>query len=399
MRNYSRITPEGTRDVLLKACKIQRHVEMQLSEEFAHRGYHEVRTPGLEYFDLFQLPGAGIPQEEMYKTTDNAGQLVVFRPDSTLPIARMTAARLRNAAEPIRLFYNQPVYRNRPELSGRKNQIPQMGLELLGAGGMKADLEILTMALDALGSFGADFRLEIGHAGLFRAFARRLPVSGAVREEIRDIIERKNYAALGEQLRGLEETDAVKAIGRLPRLFGDAAALAEAERYCVDAETEEILSYLKALYQALTELGYRDRIIVDLGLVQRKDYYSGVVFHAYLGHYGDVILTGGRYDHLLEKFDAPMPAIGFSIDTEALTEGFSQDPGAPKTRCSIVHWGSGFAARGHALMKERIAQGESCISSLFDRLEDCIAYGKSLGVDMIYVVSETVREIEMGGEG
>ena len=395
MREYSRITPEGTKDILFKECRLQREVEGRLSRGFLHRGYNEVLTSGLEYFDVFCLPGAGIPQQEMYKTTDNNGRLIVFRPDSTLPIARMTAARLQNAERPIRLFYNQAVYRNRPDLSGRSNEIPQMGVELLGAAGLKADIEIITMAAEALSHFGEDFRIEIGHAGLFKAFADRLTVSAEVRERIRAVIETKNYAALGEQLSALERTEAVEAIEHLPRLFGDFAALEEAEKYCVDDETKAVLSYLKQLYTALSNLGYGSRILVDLGLVQRNDYYSGVVFSAYVKEYGDAVLAGGRYDNLLEKFGTAMPAIGFSIDTGSVSEILFAKDVLPQNDAArmIVHWEDGCEAQAQEFIKKRIANGEICETSLMENLEDCIKYAEKLGITrVIHMTAGDIKE-------
>lgn len=98
-------------------------------------GFHEVITPGLEFYDVFSLEDAGLSQEEMYKTTDSDGRIVVFRPDLTMPIARLTATRLQNQPRPVRLFYTQPVYRNDHGRTGRSHEITQAGVELLGAAG------------------------------------------------------------------------------------------------------------------------------------------------------------------------------------------------------------------------------------------------------------------------
>ena len=397
MKNYSRITPEGTKDVLFKECKIRRRVEAVLSKGFLSRGYNEVLTPGLEYYDVFRLPDSKIPQQEMYKTTDNNGRLVVVRPDSTLPIARMTAARLQNASRPIRLFYNQSVYRNRPDLSGRSNEIAQMGIELLGVQGLKADIEIITMAAQSMSQFEEDFRIEIGHAGLFKAFADRLPVTPEKREQIRDTIEKKNYAALGEELSDLEQSEAVTAIEHLPRLFGGAEALKDAEIYCRDEETQEVLTYLKTLYNALSNLGYGNRIIVDLGLVQRNDYYTGVVFSAYVNDYGNAVLAGGRYDRLLEKFGAPMPAIGFSVDTDPIADMMlSREMNLEESiNRSIVHCDAGYEIEAQKLIQKRILQGDICETSLHDTLEECINYAEKLGISKVIHLSCETREIDI----
>ena len=113
MKKFNKITPEGTKDILFEECLSQRTVSERLTHIFKMRGYNEVITPGMEYYDVFDAPNAAIPQYEMYKSTDNKGRLIVFRPDLTLPIARLTATRLQAMEKPIRLYYNQPIYRNR----------------------------------------------------------------------------------------------------------------------------------------------------------------------------------------------------------------------------------------------------------------------------------------------
>ena len=140
MKTYSKITPEGARDLLFEECRARREVQAKLSQVFTLRGYREVITPGLEYFDVFNLPGAAVSQQEMYKCTDNHGRLVVFRPDSTLPIARMAASRLQGWERPLRFFYSQTIYRNRPDLSGRSDESAQMGIELISMVGTSTQI-------------------------------------------------------------------------------------------------------------------------------------------------------------------------------------------------------------------------------------------------------------------
>ena len=185
MRTYSKVTPEGTRDLLFEECSARREAQAKLSRLFSLRGYREVITPGLEYFDVFNLPGAAIPQQEMYKCTDNHGRLLVFRPDTTLPIARMAASRLQGHKKPLRFYYCQNIYRNRPDLSGRSDETAQMGIELMGAGGLRADLEAIATAVAALSACVEDFRVEIGHARFFQVLADQLPVTPGVKEELR----------------------------------------------------------------------------------------------------------------------------------------------------------------------------------------------------------------------
>lgn len=396
MKTYHKVTPEGTRDILFEECRALREVQARLSRVFSLRGYHEVMTPGLEYYDVFQTPGMGIPQQEMYKSADNHGRLLVFRPDSTLPIARMAASRLQGHQKPIRLYYNQSVYRNRPDLSGRNDETAQMGVELLGASGLRADLEAVAAAVQALGSCVEDFRFELGHARLFQLFSERLPLSREEVEEIRATIEAKNYAALGELLDPLGDAPAVDAIRHLPRLFGGEEALEAAEEYCTDPETAEVLSYLKTLYAALRRMGLGEKLMVDLGLVQRNDYYSGVVFSAYLHRYGDAVLVGGRYDSLCEAFGEAMPAVGFSVDVEALSpylEGKEQGPQV------LVYGEPGFEVEALRHMEALTRQGIACESATHSTKEEALCYAEQAGLERLLYVSEQTEEIAVTREG
>ena len=92
MKRYSKVTPEGTKDLLFEECLIHRMVEEKLSRVFASRGFNEVVTPGMEFMDVFDPESSGIAPEIMYKMADRRGRLVVMRPDSTMPIARLAAA-------------------------------------------------------------------------------------------------------------------------------------------------------------------------------------------------------------------------------------------------------------------------------------------------------------------
>ena len=67
MKKFDLITPEGTRDIILEDCAARHQVEEKLYNIFKSGGYREVVTPGLEFFDVFNLNSIYFPQESMYK--------------------------------------------------------------------------------------------------------------------------------------------------------------------------------------------------------------------------------------------------------------------------------------------------------------------------------------------
>ena len=221
MKYYDLITPEGTKDLLFGECIVRRKIENDLLDLFKSRGYSEIITPGLEFFDVFSLNSRYFPQENMYKLTDNKGRLMVMRPDSTMPIARVAATRLRDAALPLKLCYDQPVYRTEPALKGRSDEIVQAGIELIGSEQKIADLEVISTAVDSLRSCGMEFSLEIGHIGIFKALAEKLQATERETESIRKLIENKNFPALNDLLDSSFGVNSITAaLKKLPALFG-----------------------------------------------------------------------------------------------------------------------------------------------------------------------------------
>ena len=232
MKKNLKITPEGTKDFLFAECSAMDDVCGSIEQVFVKRGFKKVITPGIEFYDVFSVDCSGIDQQDMYKMTDNKGRLLVARPDSTLPIARMVSTRLKNSILPVRLYYKQAVYRNNPTLTGKRNEFMQMGVELLGVKGLRADLEVLTTAVSALKSVAGDFRIELGHAEVFDALSDELDIDEDYKERIRVSIESKNYSALNNLLDKLEPCRAVSAIRSLPSLFGGDEVFEKAAEIC-----------------------------------------------------------------------------------------------------------------------------------------------------------------------
>ena len=246
------------------------------------------------------------------------------RPDNTTPIARIAATRLDDAALPVRLYYSQKVFRSVSGDHGHKGEFLQVGAEFIGADGLEADKDILTAAFAALSKTGADnFRVELGHAEIYKALMDELGADEQSAEGIRRLIENKSFAALGDELEPFKGKPAAKALGAMPNLFGGIEVLDEVEALTGNVRVLGATAYLRRLYKALDEAGYGDRIMIDLGLVHEMDYYTGIMFRGYIGGAGAAILAGGRYNALCAKFGKDMPAGGFGIDVESVAESLA----------------------------------------------------------------------------
>ncbi|MDE5577454.1 MAG: ATP phosphoribosyltransferase regulatory subunit [Oscillospiraceae bacterium] len=399
MNRYDLITPEGTSDLLFEDCAMRRSLEEKLSGIFKSKGYCEIVTPGLEFFDVFNLNSRYFPQESMYKLSDNKGRLLVVRPDSTMPIARVAATRLRDAELPLRLYYRQNVYRNKPVMRGRSDEIHQMGIELIGSDSKRADLEVISSAIEVLASFeNEDFRFELGDIGFFRELVNKLDADTAAKEEIRSLIEVKNYPALNDLLDSIGDNDVTKALKQLPRLFGGEEVFDKAAELYNDEKIGSVISGLRDLYNRLIELGYGGKITIDLGIVNKLDYYTGVVMKGYLQGYGDAVLSGGRYNKLLAEFGYDVPATGFAVNVDAVAKVMKQSHtySAPVPDV-IVYGADGFVMEAIKYANDLRGKGLVVENSVFDSYDETKAYAAKKGIARTVHIAETVTEENING--
>ena len=392
MKKNIKITPEGTRDLLFEECLARREAEGKLSDLFVCRGYSEVMTPGIEFYDVFDAMPMAVPSDGMYKLTDDKGRLLVLRPDNTMPIARLTATRLQNAALPVRLYYAQDVYHLNHGLTGRNDQQFQAGVELIGAAGKRADLEVLSLAAEAVRLFAdgeeTSFRIEIGHIGFFNALIAALNVEQEIQDDIRELIESKNYAALSDKLDTLPADETADAIRRLPRLFGGEEVLEKARKLSRNAEARQALDYLSGLYKTLCHLGLRDQVMIDLGMVHRNEYYTGVIFRGYVEGSGDAVVSGGRYDTLLQQFGSPLPATGFGVNVDALTKVMldKSEVDPPMLPEALVFALPDQEAAALKRVNDLIGEGMLCEFSIFDTLEETLEYARQRQIPQVFAV-------------
>lgn len=318
MKRNDLLTPEGTRDYLFKEAAAKRIISRRITNIFESCGYSDVITPGIEFYDVFNGNERSFPQESMYKLVDGKNRLMVLRPDSTLPIARLYATRLYKEQLPLKLFYNQSIFLVNPKDSGRDDEISQCGVEIIGGNEDSMDYEALYLGYQALQSCSnKGFRFEIGDSGIFRELISQYDCSEQQAELIRSGIETKNYPLL-DSIFADTESAVAKSLKALPRLFGGMEVFGEAEKYfSSNSNLQAKLLRLKKICEDLAGIIPSDIIRVDLGLVHKKSYYTGIIFRGYIEGYGQPILSGGRYDNLLKEFGKDEKAIGFAVNVEA----------------------------------------------------------------------------------
>lgn len=396
MRYYDKITPDGTRDLLFAECEQHSQVTKALKDLFVSQGYRRVMTPALEFYDVFGKAAKYLPKETMYKLTDSKGRLLVLCPDCTVPVARLTATRLKGMPLPLRLYYNHNIYRGFPERKSKSVEINQVGIELIGGSSWRSDLEVVELAARSLDKIsGGKYRLELCHIGYFKAIMGSLDTDEETKEEIRLLIEQKNYASLTDILGKAQENKAARALRKLPGLFGGEEVFEKAYELFDENGAKESLDYLKEIYEYLCRLGLSDKVIIDLGLVNLAEYYTGIIFRGYFDGVGEQVLSGGRYDTLLGQFGENQGSIGFGINVDLASQMVKTEP---EKVPEILVFAKDIQAIPNSVhyRKALEKQGKTVENSVFDTLEETLSYARKKGILKVHLVGEEIMEYELG---
>jgi ATP phosphoribosyltransferase regulatory subunit len=317
------LLPEFIEDILpAEAMRIERLRRRILDLFFANR-YQLVMPPLLEYMDSL-LTGTGHDLElRTFKVVDQlSGRMMGVRADITPQVARIDA-HLLNRKGVSRLCYCGSVLHTRPVVPGATREPLQLGAELYGEAGAKADLEILRLLCDALKAAKARRpRIDIGHVAVFRAIVHAARVRPELEADLFEALQKKDIPAIRGLTKKLPER-ARAALSLLPELYGGQEVLSVAARK---------LPGIPSLKQALATLRALARSCpipasFDLAELRGYHYHSGVVFDAYCeglsGTASRPVARGGRYDEVGKAFGRARPATGFSIDLRSLAGAVS----------------------------------------------------------------------------
>lgn len=158
--------PTGVAALLFEAARRRRVIEEALAGHLLAAGFSEVILPVLDYSEPYEPLLSPAARGELYRFVGRDGELLALRADFTPLLARLLAPRLGSLPLPLRLFYRGDVVRYAEERAGRPRESFQLGAELVGEAGEKADGEMLGLFLELLSrAVSAGEAGEAGAAG------------------------------------------------------------------------------------------------------------------------------------------------------------------------------------------------------------------------------------------
>lgn len=381
MTKWKRAIPSGTRDVLFEECTLKEEIEQRLRRVFISRGYEEVRTPTIEFYDVFSFRNRPIDEEKMYKFFDHQGRILVLRPDMTIPIARVVGSTMMKP--PLKLTYSGNIFRANKSMTGKYNELTQTGIEIIGVDNLRAEIECIVSAITALQAVGlTQFKIEIGQVKLYKSIVKKLSLTEEDEAILREYIENKSYTGLSQFLEEKQfdqQDDTVQLLQRLPRLFGGLDVIDEAESLAANAEMKEAIQRVRDIYETVERLGYGHYISVDLGMIQNLHYYTGVIFRGYAHEIGEEILSGGRYDELMEHFGEPLPATGLALEVDQIVRVLKEQnpPSKEEPTEVLIHYSLETIEEAERFRALYIKDGVKTELSMMSSLQETFSFARA----------------------
>lgn len=314
--------PAGVQYFFDEEVRLRRSVEARAMRVFAGWSYDEIILPMFDYHDLFARGMGAEKAEATYRFVDRDGALLALRPELTSLVARTVATRFIKRERPIRLSYSGEVFRYDDPAERAAREFHQLGVEHIGEPDIIADIEVLLVAAELLSSLGlGDFRIALSHVDFFSGVADFLHLDAAGREQMRELINRRNRLSLAEFLQTVApQIEASRRDGfcQLTQIAGKEDAIESARNILLNDKSRAAVEHLAQIYSTLTALGLRENFDIDLGDTGVQEYYTGLVFKVFVPDWGVEIGSGGRYDNLIANFGKSEPAVGFSFALDGL---------------------------------------------------------------------------------
>ncbi len=350
------VLPDHIADVLPSEARHIEEIRRDLLDMARCYGYELVMPPLLEHLESL-LSGTGEALDlQTFKLVDQlSGRIMGLRADSTPQVARIDA-HLLNRRGVTRLCYCGPVLHTRPAVPHATREPLQFGAEIYGHSGLEADLEILTLALDALKSaqVGA-LTVDLADARIVDALLAPSGLSAAQQVLVHAALAAKDRSELAQLVQHCPAATA-QGLLALVDLYGDASVLAQAKQALPDVpEIREALANLAWLAGHLDGV----RVSFDLADLRGYAYYTGARFSVFAAGASDALARGGRYDEVGSVFGRKRPAVGFSLDVKVLASAAAVRPLRAAVRAP---WGEAPALR--AAIAQLRQQGETVVCVL-----------------------------------
>ena len=315
MKNYKLHTSEGFKDTFGKEILVKKEIENKVLACFKSFGLEYIKTPGVEYIDVYS--DKGIQKPDLYNLINHQGEVLALCNDMTASIARFVAS--NNIKAPAKFCYSADTFRYPRLYQGKSHQFLQAGIELVGSENIESDIEAIYIAHKVLNKLDINnYSIHLGSSKFLDLLFNDFNINESLKKEIYQDIEKKDYVSLNELLKNNLEEKHYKFLFDLMLKGGKLRFIENLIKDLKGYKALEEALYLKNIYNTLKELGV-ENIIFDFSIYPYATYYTGIIFEVYLENASKSIISGGRCN-VFKSFGLDYSDIGFGLDIDVLTQ-------------------------------------------------------------------------------
>lgn len=282
---------------------------------YSKYSYKQYKMRKFEEYDLYVRNKDFLISDSVITFTDTNGKLMALKPDVTLSIVKNTKD---SDGSVQKVYYDENVYRVSKGTHSYK-EIKQAGLECIGDVDTYCVCEVLSLAVKSLMTISESCVVDVSDLAILFALYDYIGLSYEARKRMTSLISDKNthemkrlcedMSVSAESTALLEELISYNGTPDeiLPKLK------AMAERIGAQAEFSEFESVVSSLDEEL-----QSKLRIDFSVVSDINYYNGIVFKGFIDKIPDSVLSGGRYDSLMQSMSRKSKAIGFAVYIDML---------------------------------------------------------------------------------
>ncbi|MEG1612913.1 MAG: ATP phosphoribosyltransferase regulatory subunit [Clostridia bacterium] len=296
----------------IDTLSIEEKVSLALRGVYEQFGYKRFKMSKFEEYSLYSENKSFLSSDNIITFNDLDGKLMALKPDVTLSIAKNAKAL---SSELEKLYYIENVYRL-DKNTKKYREINQMGLEAIGAIKGYTTIEVIMLALKSLKEIDSKFVLDISSVAFVTGLIESLHLTDyAIKDELFACIVSKNLHDLKRLVDKLDlSAEESKKLSKLITINGGFSnAIKSAKEIISNEEMRLAVEELEAVYKVIENTEFEDKLRLDFSIINDTNYYNGIIFQGYVSRIPRAVLSGGRYDKLLAKFNKNCSAIGFAL--------------------------------------------------------------------------------------
>lgn len=311
------LLPAGMQDGLPPEAAQEAQTAEYLVAQFDAWGYARVKPPLMEFEENLLFGTGKAVADQAFRVQDPVSQrMLALRPDMTLQVARIAQSRLSRSPRPLRLAYAGQVARVKSSQLRPERQFGQVGVELIGASGPAADVEIILMAAEALEGVGVEnLSIDLGLPTLSAAVIEGLDLDDDTQSTLKTALDRKDAAGIKALASALGNGPAT-ALAKMLQAVGPAReSLAVLDAIDLPQQAALQRAHLSAVIDGI--LTARPDLALTLDPVESRgfEYHTGVTFAVFARAVMGELGRGGRYQAVAKGTSEAATGLTLFMDT------------------------------------------------------------------------------------